>query len=241
LTPEGETFYALACQYRYVIDQMMQLGQKEEKKVLRVASVNSLGVHLFPAVYELCMERYPQVELEIQDKTTWDAFVTLERGLTDLAFGPGTRTSPSISLQPVFSEKMMILFNEGLQLPPAVEKEMLDPEKEIYIEWSLPYGAWHTGFFGSGKKSQIRLELMNQLEFFLRKAQCWALVPYSAARIIGECEGIGCSEPDFDVPQRITNCLCRTAEEGSQEIQWFLDCLQEKIESYGNDKITCLR
>lgn len=240
LTPEGEAFYALACQYRDVVDKMMQIGQREEKKVLRVASINSLGTHVLPPVYELFMQLHPDVELEIQDKTTGDAFFTLERGLTDIAFGPGTRTSEAISLRPVFSEKMMIISSAGMGFPQNVPKEKLRLEKEIYIGWSLPYRAWHTAFFGDRIKPQIRLELMNQLEFFLDKSDCWAIVPYSVARMLEGCESIRCSEPDFFIPPRVTNFLYRTSEEDSLLAADFLSCLKEWIQTLKNDKITCL-
>ena len=240
LTSEGEAFYALACQYRDVVMKMKEIGQREEKTVLRVASINSLGTHVLPPVYELFMERRPDVELEIQDKTTGDAFFTLERGLTDIAFGPGTRTSEAISLRPVFSEKMLILSSQGMEFPQRVPKEMLHTPKEIYIGWSLPYRAWHAAFFGDRIKPQIRLELMNQLEFFLGKSDCWSIVPYSVARTLENVKGICCSEPDFFIPPRVTNFLFRSAEADSPMAADFLDCLKVRIENMESDKITCL-
>lgn len=95
-----------------------------------------------------------------------------------------------------------------------VEKDQLDLDHEVYVDWSYEFVHWHNQLF-QGRQPKLALSIMNQLKFFLRKRDSWAgsqcSCRTSGRRRDKEVAG------GFKVPPRVINYMCMVA--GSRKIQ----------------------
>ena len=82
LTPKGEEFYRLAVEYEGVLERMQGLCAAKPTK-LRVSSIHSVGTYILPPVYDAFMQKYPEVELVIQDLEFEMARKSVVQGFTD--------------------------------------------------------------------------------------------------------------------------------------------------------------
>ena len=110
LTDAGKEFYKLALQYAEPITKMGQIFGKQVTK-LRVSSLNSLDTFLLPQVYDLFLQKHPDIELEIQDTELAVASLNIHKGDTDIAFTAGKTSDKGLKQTLAFCEPMMVVCN----------------------------------------------------------------------------------------------------------------------------------
>ena len=229
LTAAGEKLHALAKQHQEIVRQMLSVGRTAPEK-LRVSSLNSVGTYLMTPIYERFMQRSGGTVLEIQDLSTEQAYASLEQHLTDLAFTASCRQLRRTA-SAVFSEQMLFVCAESSLYPDTVRLAELDPQREIYIDWFEEFVEWHQTAFGPDALPQVKLEIMSQLRYFLRKAENWAIVPASVAHCLMEDGAIVCRGTAFEVPQRVTYCLHLPDTFEKPAAVCFLDCVRGVLEN----------
>ena len=106
---------------------------------------------------------------------------------------------------------------------------MLEVRNEVYIEWSEEYSQWHRSVFGANPVPQIRLEIMDQLQHFVKKEDRWAIVPISVAKGLTRTPGIRLRQMAFHVPDRIVYALCAHGMKGNAGITHFLEFIPEEL------------
>lgn len=240
LTREGEEFYELALQYREIMSKMMEVGHRSQTGVLRVSTVNSLGTYLFPAVYENYLEKTGGMELVVQDMRFYEAADSVERGQTDLAFVTDDFGSSAVEIQPVFSEKMVLVCAADSAYREPVDISVLDVRNEVCCNWCEPFSQWHGETFGKKAVPTLFLEMMNQMELFLAKSGNWAVVPYTAALGFLGSGKIRLCKTQGTMPERTTYCLSRPGTRKMHEAAMFLDCLKEALQKADPEKINIL-
>ena len=229
LTPAGEEFYDLALKYEEIVDKMQRLGADEPAR-LRVSSIHSVGTYILPQVYDAFMQKYPEIELVIQDLEFEMARKSVVQGSTDIAFNTSGGQIKGIRIRPAFSEPMTLICAADSAFPDVVTKDLLDVKKEIYVDWGEDFKKWHESFFGKDATAPLRLEIMEQLKFFAARKEHWALVPISAAMSLRKDAGIKQCTADFQMPRRTINCV--TPEEGGDSnicVKRFLRCMEETL------------
>lgn len=240
LTEAGEAFYPLAVQYADIVEKMLALHSNIGPHTLRVSSLNSMGQYLLTPVYELFLSRNPGTGLEMQDLFTGAAYESMEKGLTDLAFTSGRRTSAMVETHPAFSERMVILCAEDAEYSESVRLEELEPHNEVFVSWSDDFVRWHRETFGPRPDNQVKLELPSQIGLFVRHNKGWAIMPVSVSRTVMAEGGVRLLQTDFSIPPRTTNYLHTSDPEKAQLIQSFLDCLQEVFSQQFSDDVELL-
>mgnify|MGYP004526531967 CR=1 FL=1 len=226
LTDKGEKFFGLALKYQEILEEMYALGRDTGVEKLRISSMNSLGTHLLTPVYERFMAENPDITLEIQD--TDPAHLGLEKGLTDIAFTTSKFESAIVQVRPAFSEPMFFLCAEKSDYKDYVRIGDLNPEHEIYVDWSYEFVHWHSQLF-HGRQPKLALSLMNQLQFFLQKEDHWAFVPASVAVGLLAEGGIQKLSTSFVLPPRVINYLCLEKAMESRRVRRFLECLRQVL------------
>ena len=116
LTPIGEEFYRLAVEYEGVLDRMQRLCAAEPMK-LRVSSIHSVGTYILPSVYDAFMQKYPEIELVIQDLEFEMVRKSVVQGFTDIAFNASGKTGKGFKVRPAFSEPMVLVCAADFQVP----------------------------------------------------------------------------------------------------------------------------
>lgn len=228
LTPIGEEFYRLAVEYEGVLDRMQRLCAAEPMK-LRVSSIHSVGTYILPSVYDAFMQKYPEIELVIQDLEFEMVRKSVVQGFTDIAFNASGKTGKGFKVRPAFSEPMVLVCAADSSFPDVVNKEMLDIKKEIYVEWGEEFEEWHASFFGQNASPTLRLEIMEQLKYFTARKEHWALVPISAAMSLRKDAGIKQCAADFQVPRRTINCVTSEEAENNPCVKNFIRCMREAL------------
>lgn len=206
LTSEGMAFYDLALKYNEIVDSMMALGNKKEHSSLTISTVNSMGNYLFAQAYDAFMEENPDIALRIQDHNTYEAYENLSKGYTDIAFTIKRLDYTGIDTYPIFSEKMEFICSKEANLPEVVNFKDLDISNEVYVSWTDTFVDWHKIALGNPDGTQIKVEIMGQLHYFLTKESSWAIVPSSVANHMIKDERIVRRKMGFDVPRRM--CVC---------------------------------
>lgn len=236
LTEAGEAFYPLAVQYTQIVEKMLALHSDIGPHTLRVSSLNSMGQCLLTPVYEQFMVKNPETGLEMQDLFTAAAYESTEKGLTDLAFTSGRRTSQLVETHPAFSERMVLLCAENADYPSPVRLTDLDPHNEVFVGWSDDFIRWHRDAFGPRPDNQVKLELPGQIGLFVRRGKSWGVMPISVARSVLAEGNVRILDTEFSIPPRVTNYLHMAEPEKGDLIKSFLDCLKEVFrQEYAQD------
>ncbi len=236
LTAAGKEFYTLALQYEALVEQMLQVCQKQPNS-LRVSSLNSLGTFLLPDVYERFLQSYPEIGLEIQDMEKEAACQSIRSGNTDLAFTTGRPNDQDITRTPAFSEPMVLIVGTGSTYHEPVTPDQLSLRHEVYIEWSGRFARWHHQLFGS-VHPQISISIMAHLQQFMERENCWAIVPVSVATGLSRTCKVQRLTTAFELPAREVSILTTHTGESNAAIEAFYHCLREIVSAYPEIEIT---
>ena len=223
LTSAGKEFYHLALQYESITRQMMQVC-KNSADMIRVSAINSVATYFLPKVYNAFLNAYPHYHLEVQDMELDAAAMCLLEGTTDLAFTAGKTLNEGLTQTPIFIEKMVLIGNKSLADQGLIHVEQLKKSKEIYVEWSRAYAAWHQQVF-SGDHPQITVSIMTQLKQFLEQEDCWAIVPAGMADDLKmDCGLVECATA-FSIPSREISVIT-AAGNNSRVVAEFFKCMK---------------
>lgn len=229
LTQAGQEFYQLAVQYETLVRQMQQVCRKEPAK-LRVSSLDSLDTFLLPQVYQLFLQRYPHIDLEIQDMELLPASQSIHAGTTDIAFTAGINLDQALQQTHVFAEPMVIVCSEDFAVCEPVTPQQLPPEQEIFVEWSQEFTRWHQQTLGIHPK--LSISIMNHLQQFMESGNCWAIVPVSVALGLQNRCPIRQLQADFPLPWREISMITALHSEENPAIAAFCKCLTETVSAY---------
>ena len=227
LTAQGQAFYDLALQYRDILQKMSSVGRSTLSEKLRVSAINSVGNYLLPPVLDSFMEKYPQIQLTVQDMEAENACLSIIRGQTDMAFSTAKVQNDQIVATHFMNDPFTLVCAVDAPYTDGVTIEQLSVWDEVYIKWSADYEFWHQSAFGSHYVPQICLELMGQIELFVSKSKKWALVPRSIAAQVCKDKRVRQCKPAFLVPDRSIYILRHRDNAESDTIKLFMDAAQE--------------
>ncbi len=226
LTDAGQEFYQLAVQYEALIRQMQQVFHKEAAK-LRVSSLDSLDTFLLPQVYDRFLQCCPHIHLEIQDMEPKPAIQSILAGTTDIAFTTGTHADQALHQTRVFAEPMLIICGNDFPIQEPVTPEQLPTGQEIFIEWSAEFTRWHQQTLGTHPK--LNISIMNHLQQFMEKGNCWSIVPISVALGLQRRCDIRQVPAAFSLPRREISIITAMCNEKNDAINAFCRCLSETV------------
>lgn len=234
LTEAGKDFYRLAVQYESLVQEMMQVCRKQPEN-LRISSLDSLDTFLLPQVYERFIQSHPQISLEIQDMDLEPASLSIHAGATDIAFTTGMNTDRALRQTRLFMEPMVVICGKDTPLAEPVSRDQLADVPEVFIEWSSEFTRWHQQALGLRPK--LSISIMNHLQQFMEKGNCWSIVPVSVALGLGERLPIRQLKAAFDIPGREVSIVAALNSEQNTAIRAFRQCLKETVEQYPQIKL----
>ena len=230
LTDAGKEFYKLALQYEELITKMGQIFGKQVTK-LRVSSLNSLDTFLLPQVYDLFLQKHPDIELEIQDTELAVASLNIHKGDTDIAFTAGKTSDKGLKQTLAFCEPMMVVCNKNINMPQPVNAQELQKHQEVFVDWSSSYTKWHDDIIGNSHP-KLTVAIMSHIKQFISNKECWAIVPISVAQGLLQDQNINCVNVDFSLPYREVSIITSAKDENNISVNHFLDCLKEIVSKY---------
>lgn len=150
---------------------------------------------------------------------------SIMEGATDIAFTAGKTTDEGFVQTPVFVEEMVLVCGKELSFEAPVSIAQIRKYKEIYVEWSHAYFAWHQHNFKDNHK--ITISIMSQLKQFLDGGDCWAILPVSIANSLSkECE-LRQIKTEFKLPSREISVV--TAAQENPLVAEFFECIKEVV------------
>lgn len=230
LTDAGKEFYKLALQYEELITKMSQIFGNQATK-LRVSSLNSLDTFLLPQVYDLFLQKHPEIELEIQNMDIAVASTNIHKGDTDIAFTTGKTSDKALKQTLVFCEPMVIVCNKSINMPNPASTEQLQNHQEVFVDWSSAYTKWHNDTIGN-THPKLTVAIMSHIKQFISHKECWAIVPISVAHGLLQDQNIKSLSCDFSLPCREVSIVTSTKDDNNLSVKHFLDCLKQIVLKY---------
>ena len=230
LTNAGKEFYKLALQYEELITKMNGIFNTQGEK-LRVSSFNSLDTFLLPQVYDLFLQKHPDIELEIQNMELAVASLNIHKGDTDIAFTTGKTNDKGLKQTLVFCEPMVIVCNKNIKAPSTVSTQHLQKYQEVFVDWSNAYTKWHNDTIHNAHP-KLTVVIMSHIKQFISNKECWAIVPISVAHGLLQDENIKSLDADFTLPYREVSIITSAKDDNNPSVKYFLDCLKEIVLKY---------
>lgn len=230
LTNAGKEFYKLALQYEELITKMNGIFNTQGEK-LRVSSFNSLDTVLLPQVYDLFLQKHPDIELEIQNMELAVASLNIHKGDTDIAFTTGKTNDKGLKQTLVFCEPMVIVCNKNIKAPSTVSTQHLQKYQEVFVDWSNAYTKWHNDTIHNAHP-KLTVVIMSHIKQFISNKECWAIVPISVAHGLLQDENIKSLDADFTLPYREVSIITSAKDDNNPSVKYFLDCLKEIVLKY---------
>lgn len=184
LTPLGENFISLAERWSLLQQETRILQALGPQLSLSVSVADSLNLYVLPPLYCALRRHTPAVRLKIRTQHTNESFESIERKEMDIAFVVREMVSPSVIIEPFFAEEMVLfrLAGRGRTLMETVDIRCLQPQYELYMNWSMGYQSWHDRWWDPLCPSRVCLDTAGLIPLLLQEPQQWAIVPLSVGR-----------------------------------------------------------
>jgi DNA-binding transcriptional LysR family regulator len=144
--------------------------------------VDSVNAYVLPPVYRKLTQHFPAVGIQIRTQQSIELYDLLERREIDVAFVLRERHIPNILIKPFFTEPMVVIRLSTDSYDDSISPKDLDPNNELFINWSPAYQMWHELWWGPLSPSRIRLDTAQLLLAMMEHPKQWAVVPLSMAR-----------------------------------------------------------
>lgn len=190
ITPTGAHFIALAERWSKLWTETQLLQQNGPQLALSIGAVDSINTYLLPQVYQTLSQHYPPINMQIRTQQSLELYDQLERHEIDIAFVLQERLVNNIDIEVFFVEPLVVLrlANQTI-VKNSVEPQELDPNFELFINWSPTYQIWHDRWWNPYCPSRIRLDTPSLLLALMRSPKHWAIIPTSMAHSVVNVAG----------------------------------------------------
>lgn len=185
LTQKGEQFILIAHKWMDLFNDMeSQLGA-EQKLSLAIGYTESMIIHLFAPLYKSLLrgDRGKVFDLTLRTERSTEIHKMIENRELDIGFVYSLHPSNNLLITPLFFEPLFVitLSSNPNKMKTAYHPSELDPQFEIYTNWSSDFQAWHQNFWNSGVQPYMVLDSEYSINDYLDSENLWAIVPKSVA------------------------------------------------------------
>ncbi|HWR44240.1 LysR family transcriptional regulator [Sporomusa sp.] len=205
LTPLGETFISLAERWNLLQQDIHILQARGPQLTLSIGVADSLNLYVLPPLYRALGQHSPAINLKIRTQHTNESFESVERKELDIAFVVREMLSPSVTIEPFFTEEMGLLrlSNKGRRSMEIVDIHTLKPQYELYMNWSTGYQSWHNRWWDPTCPSRIQLDTAGLISVLMQDALQWAIVPMSVGHSLRQSAKFVMQRLSEPAPERI--------------------------------------
>jgi DNA-binding transcriptional LysR family regulator len=207
LTPEGETFAALAEKWQDLLHEMQCVKTNTKNTVLKIGSVDFFNTYVMPLICQKYLHEIHNTDLVIMTVHDWDAYSYITGNKADIAFVNSTEYSKKVATKPVFSERMVLLASGPMILPDIVHPSDLDPSQEVKMIWETNFMQWHDYWFGASTQPRVTVNKMSLVEYFMGEGEKWCIMPASASFALSNSRGFTVHELAEAPPDLVCYCL----------------------------------
>jgi len=180
LTERGEAFLPIAEKWIALWQETESFKQGEETKSLNIGCVNSLLTCLLRDFFAGLIEKYPDICFQFISLNSEEMYDMVRTKKIDVGIVLSNITNQNIRIHPLLAEKMFCVCSNDVNIPQAsLSPDMLDPRKEILMNWGIEYELWHDYWFKGKGIPKFTINTILLLEDALKSGGTWAVVPDS--------------------------------------------------------------
>ncbi|HWR06992.1 LysR family transcriptional regulator [Sporomusa sp.] len=205
LTPLGETFISLAERWNLLQQDIRILQTRGPQSTLAIGVADSLNLYVLPPLYRALGQHSPAISLTIRTQHTNESFKSIEHKEIDIAFVVREIPSPGTTIEPFFAEEMVLLRLADKERQPLeiVDIQSLEPQFELYMNWSTGYQSWHDRWWDPVCPSRIRLDTAGLISILMQDILQWAIVPMSVGNSLRQAGKFVIQRLSEPAPERI--------------------------------------
>ena len=228
LTPAGVTLLPLAISYEEVIREISNI-RKTPRHQLSIGCVESINHCLFPPF--LHSLKGCNLDIKVDTNTSLELHRLTENREVDVAFVVNLIPSTKLNISPFLVDDMrLIRLATGKKADVAVNAQTLDPNFEIYINWSLAFQIWHDHIWSENKRARFQTNSVVHIDsFLLGDDRCWIIAPDSVANFYRN-RGFDIQAITPEPPQR--TCYKITHHSPTQSISAALEIFNEALDNW---------
>lgn len=182
LTKSGEEFLILAKQWKSLYQETHHLKFQQHLTHLSVAGIESVNTFALLPFYKDFALRHPEIKLKLSTYHSTEIYELLNKGAIDLGFTYAYANYPTVQVETLFTEPMVLVTKQESALPEKLSLRELNPEKEIYINWGVDFEIWHREQFPSSAEQWITAGNCHMQLSLLDFTDSWAFLPQSVAK-----------------------------------------------------------
>lgn len=184
LTPKGENFLPLAERWLSLFKDTQALQDMRPHSTLSLGCTDSLNTYVFPELYQNLLSHEETLDLDIRTQHSQEIYNLLLNHEIDTGFVITSFAYKNVVTRILFTEPMVLLCQKDMPFPSAsIHPQDLDVKKEIFIDWSPEFRAWHDFWLNTVTSPRIKFNNPSLSHYFL-KNNYWSIFPISMARLL---------------------------------------------------------
>lgn len=182
LTPAGESFLPLALKWQDVSREIGNARNPGSAYSLTIGGSENINSTMMPEVFNTLLGHEPPVYLRVVTDPSDQLYQAVENRAIDAALCSHEENTRYVQIEPVMKDGFVAArIPYAGELPAAViSQSELNPELEVYIEWSGGFRLWHDHIWDPSKHGRIKVNSVILAASLMRTPGNWCMIPESA-------------------------------------------------------------
>ena len=208
LTEQGRTFLPIAEKWLSLWRETEMFRSESSMEHLRFACVSSLATCLLSDFVVDFSARHPNIRLSMQILSSEEIYQMMTRDQLDIGIVLNHIPHQGLQSRVLLTEKMYCVCTDGIcPGEKKVSADMLDPSKEIFLNWGVEFSLWHDYSFPAATSPLLSVNAMEIISAAMKKYDAWSIVPQTVADYFTErgiCRQVYLKNPP---PNRVSHVL----------------------------------
>jgi DNA-binding transcriptional LysR family regulator len=211
LTSAGERLVDYAKRWLDLAQEIRGIREEIPKFELQIGCVDSVNLFLLMPLYEKLSRDFPSAKIRIRTQQSLEIYHMIEARELDAGFVLRELEGDHFHLEPVFRERMLVVQKcEGTPESRRIRPQDLDPQKELYIQWSPAFVQWHNTVWDPSIPPYLWIDSVPLMSSFLHQPGYWGICPESVITSLTAAAGIETMELTQSPPDRVTYFVTNT-------------------------------
>ncbi len=186
LTPSGEEFLKLACEWEQIWEKSLILREQGPKLYLSIGATDSINTFLLPPLFEALNKHLPTIGLTLNSMHSWELYIALEKGYIDVGIGLQELFYPNIISTVFYSAPMVVIrpAHAGKQTSRVISPNNLNPSQEVLVNWGPEFKLWHDKWWNPLSPSLFKVDYIHLAFALLKNPEQWLILPLNIAEIV---------------------------------------------------------
>lgn len=186
LTRAGTAFVEIANRWVDIQADVQALQTVSEQLPLAIGALESQNIAFFSRLYFELLRHRPLLRLRIMQRHSDEMYTLVDKRVIHVGFSLLDQYNPNVTVRPCYREPLVGLRLAGEGVTPGdvrtVRVSDLDPQHELYMEWSDSLRVWHSQHWDPSAPGRVRVDSLNVIRDLLQEPEQWTLFPYSLAK-----------------------------------------------------------